>query len=469
MRNPEYNNNTPLVTMIQKHFEGCHVSFSMPGHKSGMGFDGSIFEATGKYDASEVFSSPFSEDTYDALHKAEALAAEAFGAKDTIFSCGGSSVPIVSAIFALSRENKNWLIERSCHKSIYEGMAMSGVEPHYIYPKLDEENFIIQKISPEEVKAELKDGESMIFTYPDYYGRCLDGESISRMVHEKGGFVLTDSAHGAHLPFSTYFPPDASKFADVWIQSAHKTLPALTQSAYLHASSKELGDMIRRAYTAISTTSPSYILLASLDHAREYMSTIGKDRLEKLYHLLATARMALRDMGYKVDFTGKEHGIYHDFSRLTIDVSPLGISGYSARDALELDGFFPEMADMRRVVLLTSVCDDSHTISSIVKAFSQLARNANKFPPIKDFGAPMPRPTPKYAPKEAFFGKIQLVPLKEAVGRTAAGVITVYPPGLAAYTYGEEISSEGVDYLTYISSNGGHISGLYSGKIPVLA
>ena len=278
---------TPVYNALKSYAASGALPFHMPGHKLGSGIPDRFLSEIEKLDLTEL---PDTDDLHrpeGILKEAQELAASAFGAVKSWFVVNGSTAALHAAIAAVCKPGQRLITGRDSHGSVVGGMLITGVSPFYILPGYSDEFCLSTGIVPDEVEqalAAVPDAPAVLITRPNYYGVCCDIRKIADIVHAHGRVLIVDEAHGAHLAFNERLPVSALEAgADICVQSAHKTLPAFTQGAYLHIGSDRVDpDRIGYFLDIYQTTSPSYIIMAFLDIAREIMQRHGKQMLDRL-------------------------------------------------------------------------------------------------------------------------------------------------------------------------------------------
>jgi len=325
-------------------------------------------------------------------------------------------------------------------------------------------------ITPEQLEHELQrtQATAVLLTSPNVYGFCADVEKLAEAAHRHGALLLVDGAHGAHFPFSDALPRGLGGYADLFAHSQHKTMDALTQAASLHLGECRIGEeRVRRALAMTETTSPSYLLMASLNWS-VYMA--GRlDWSAQTARIEAIVPLIEQIQGLKIPKTPQECGIaQRDKTRLVIDVSGRGLTGCEAQTALEKAGVYVEMSDMRRLVLITTPDDDPRWYDQLLGALAELPQNEVLQWETADasvWNEPVRR---KCTLREAAFADFETVPLESAAGRTAAEAIGVYPPGIALVLPGEAFSQRAVAYLLNRKRSGNALFGVHDGGVLIL-
>jgi len=470
----------PLVKSLLDYISEKNVRFHMPGHKGGKGFSPEFLKNLAGMDITEIPGSDNLHYPEGAIAEAQHLAARAFGADRSYFLVNGSTCGIHAMIMAACPPGSKLLVPRNCHKSVWNALILGDIQPVYIQPGYDASRHIITQISPRQVEEALDshpDAVGLILVHPNYYGMCSHIEEIARIVHSRGKLLLVDEAHGDHFPFHPDLPPSAGEAgADLWVQSAHKTLPAFTQTAYLHGREGRIDfSRVEETLRMLQSTSPSYILMASLDWARNVMEICGRQLLANLMNNLNETRNELEKLGIPSlrEICWDEISAL-DPTRLVLDLRNINMTGYEAEKILRKHGIQIEMSDWYHAVLICTVVDTQREMDALVKVCSSIIEDTeNKFSTISDkrnainrlisdISLSISREIPKQmlSPREAFYSKTVKVPLKESMGRISAAAIGAYPPGIPRYCPGELIEAEGIDELLHIKKLGGTLFGI---------
>lgn len=458
----------------------------MPGHKLGSGIPGEFLSDLGKLDLTEI---PGLDDLHDPsgiIDEAQKLAAEAFGAKRSFFLVNGSTVGIHAAISAVCRPGQRLITGRDSHRSVISGMLMAGAKPYYVMPGYSDTFGICTGITAREIDRALQeapDAAGVLITRPNYYGICSDIEEIAKIVHSRNKILIVDEAHGAHLVFNDRLPVCALEAgADICIQSAHKTLPALTQGAYLHVGS-DRADMERLEYflDIYQTTSPSYIIMAFLDIARAVMQHQGRQMLDRLLDSLESCRNRFGGRSVILD-SAAVPGFELDTTRLTVNVAPLGMTGYDAERILRQKyNIQVEMSDSSNVVCILTAADSPDNIGTLFSSLEQLDQCTDGIcsensglrelvsRQMRSMAANAADGCSGLEPAEIVNAETERIRLKEAAGRISKAIIAPYPPGIPIICPGETIRQDTVDFLTEVISAGGRAHGIDSdGTVAVI-
>ena len=257
-----------LYERLKNYGESDHYGFHMPGHKRQTGIPG--MEKLYQIDITEIEGFDDLHHPRGILKEAQERAARVFQAEETHFLINGSTVGILSALAGVTRRGDTVLVARNCHKSVYHAIYMKELKPVYLYPGFDQETGLNTQISPEDVRRALEADpaiRAVVIVSPTYEGIVSDVEKIGEEAHARGIPLIVDEAHGAHFGFHPYFPGNSNtKGADLVVHSLHKTLPSLTQTALLHMNGSYVNRReVRRYLDMLQTSSPSYVLMASID------------------------------------------------------------------------------------------------------------------------------------------------------------------------------------------------------------
>ncbi len=426
------------------------ISFHIPGHKGGAGLNPEWVKDAFSLDVTEFDETDDLQHPAGILRDAQERASKVFGAGASYYLTGGSSLGLQAAILAACKPGGKLLVDRTCHKAVVSALVLTGCVPVFLSPEFDEERGIYTRISPASVKTILEEEPEivgMVLTSPTYYGVCSPIGEIAEILHKKEKFLLVDEAHGAHVTFHPALPESAlSQGADGVIQSAHKTLPALGQTSLLHLGqdfriSKEKTESSLRL---LMTTSPSYLLMSSMDEAIAAMERCGQALLSILLREIAIMKKAIREQGI-LDFEDQETlGCPQDGLRLVVDFRKSSLSGFDAATLLkEAYGIYPEMADSCHVVLIVTASNTVEELQSLKEALLAIAAPGKGNSPMP----PLPMPKMQRSPREAWMSPKEKVSFRDALGRVAADTVAVCPPGGALLLPGQYIDEEILAYF----------------------
>lgn len=449
----------PLLEEVLKYKEEKNLLFSMPGNKSGRAF---LIDEEGKRFADNMGYLDITEvDPLDNLHypegvilEAEQLLAETYGVKKAFFVVNGSTAGNMASIFAAFSEGDEILVERNCHKSIYNALILRKLKVIYIEPVVDQEKGIFLPPDYEKINKALKmakNPKGIILTYPNYFGITYDVEKILQELKKKGMKVILDAAHGAHFGISEKLPKAIYNIPDYVVVSAHKTLPALTQGSYLLVNNME--DDIEFYLRAFMSTSPSYLIMSSLDYARHYLDCYGKEIYEELICKAEKWKKKINLLGKVtiLDSSDLLGGYDIDKSRYLITM-PRGYSGHKLADYFRENRIQCEMSFAAGVVLILSPCNDEDDFKKIYDliekmdlAILQEKDNSNYVEII---------PEKVLEPYDVFRKEYKNIKINESEGMVAKEFIVPYPPGIPLVCPGEKISKETIEIVNdYLLNN----------------
>lgn len=411
----------------------------------------------------DVTELPDTDQLYDggpAVRRARQLAAQAAGATDTLLLVGGATVG-VQVLAALGEGPL--IVSRNAHRSVFWAAWLQRRPLVAVAPRWDGEELLLCESIPALAEAAARHpGGDVWVTRPDYYGRVADIAALPE------GRLLVDAAHGAHFSFSPRLPDSPAGRAFAWVESAHKTLAAPTQTAWLHLSAAADAARAEELLMARQTSSPSWLLLAGLDRARALARRADWDRLLTRCDELVRSVSAATGLIFNRRAWAQARGYAdQDPTRLVVDVRPAGYTGFEAAAFLRARGVQPEMADFCRVVFICTPWNTGRDFARLRAALRALWRSRRPRPPVLKLSAPAAGPTvcPAW---EALSRPRVAVPLVQAAGRVAATMAGAYPPGWPAFLPGEVITPEAVEWLAQAAALGGTLFGLAQERIEVL-
>lgn len=473
----------PLIEELLKYINEDNAYFAMPGHKMGKGFhavpQGKILlDNLLKFDVTEVDGLDNLHNPVGALKKAQSLLSEYYGSKKAYFLVNGSTSGNLAMIFANFKEGDKIIVERNCHRSIYNGIIMRKLNPIYIKSKISsiyDAPFSIDKEHLFSLIEENKDAKGIVLTYPNYYGICCDLKSIIKKAKEHNMKVLVDSAHGAHFGVIEDIPQNPIKLgADMVVQSAHKTLHSLTQTSYLHVGEEVDIDKVNFYVSAFLSTSPSYIFLASMDYARFYLEEYGERAYTELLLLSKEYEEKINELnGFHIinDEDLSNEGIASenikliDRTRYVINV-PREYSGHKLLDYLRTMRVQGEMSDNRNVVLIFSPANTRSDFERLYEALKKCNVEALKEKYVRPLEASIPQLVK--LPYEILDEEKILVQLEEAVNKICGKAIVPYPPGIPLVMPGELITKEIIEKIKYYAENNITLLGVENLKVSIL-
>lgn len=439
---------------------GQLTPFSIPGHKHRADLVGEVVRG----DVPLFAGLDTMKQTGGTLERAEALAAEAWGADFCRFSVGGSSHANQAVMLALGQPGQSVIVSRTLHRSVLLGLVLAGLKPVWVHPVPDAVTGLPASVPAVAVRAALAanpDACAVLLGDPSYVGTLSDIEGLSAAAHEAGVPLVVDQAWAAYLGFSPLVPQHAlARGADALITSAHKTLPAWSQGALLLARTTRSGglldtDRLQRGFDASHTTSPAGAILASIDASRALLQRDGEELTGRLVRLVAHARGVLSAVpGVKV-LAGD--GI--DPAKLVVLLSGCGAHGHDVETALLHEGIALEMADRDVLVPMITVGDDEASVARLLSALTAaIERHRGEPRPMRPSPAWSARAETALDPRAAFFAVHETVLADAALGRVCAELIAPYPPGVPVLAPGEVITGDVIAALQSVRADGGRIA-----------
>jgi lysine decarboxylase len=453
--------------------------FHVPGHKGGPGADPGLRHALGDdalmvdipQDIRGVDTGP--EPT--PYQRAERLAAEAYGAARTWFLTNGATQGNHALALALAPLGTTVVVQRNAHASLVDGLVLSGGRPHFVAPAYDEEIGMAHGVTPEALAAALAEADEPTAAFivsPTYYGMVADVAACAQVAHDAGVALVVDQSWGPHFGFHPDLPDGALQHgADAVVTSTHKIVGSLTQSAMLHVSGSGRVDpeRVARVLRLLRSTSPSSLLMASLDAARRQLAVHGE---ALLHETLAGSRRlrekldsipCLRTIG--ADQVGRPGVADWDPLRVVVDVRETGRTGYEVADALRQSyDVQVELATQATFVLVLGMYQPDTDLVRVGGDIEEtVKRIAMPFPPTPTEAIQRPLSTLQYdvaiPPRDAFLGDTEVVAVDDAVGRISGESIAGYPPGIPALLPGERITAELIAYLRELRAAGARLHG----------
>lgn len=462
-----------LAEQLKSYSQKDYYPFHMPGHKRN---PFSVeYEPSVETDITEI-------EGFDNLHHAEGVILEAqqraaalFHTEETLFSVNGSTAALLSAISACVPAGGKLLMARNCHKAVYHAVYLRQLEPVYLYPEWESRYGLNGGVHPQKIKDALKehrDAGAVIITSPTYDGIVSDVAAIADICHERGIPLIVDEAHGAHFIFHSYFPDSAlQKGADVIIQSIHKTLPSMTQTALLHRNSGRVSsELLHRFMGMYQSSSPSYPLMASIDSCICQLKRCGEKQFAEytahLDHFYKTVRKCrqLSIVGREIIGTS---AIYDwDASKVIFMDTDRRINGEELyRLLLEKYHLQMEMETPGYVLAITSVGDTEDGFRRLADAILEIDRSLDGMDNRKAGQANhmwMQPPARKMKLQRAMDCPKEMVGLDAAVGRISSEFVFLYPPGIPLIVPGEEISDKWIRAIRGYLEEGLDVHGISS-------
>ncbi len=485
-----------VAHFLKKHAGLKPASFHMPGHK-GAGLykrfgHGDFLTDFLDYDITEIPGA-------DNLFQTEGIILETmekyrllYDSHRSYLMINGTSGGLIASIMTSVPAGGKLIMARTCHKSVFNGLALSGAEPVYAYPEMVPEYGISGPVTPEEIARlldENPDSSAVILPSPNYYGICSDIKSIADIVHAHGKVLIVDQAHGAHLKFFSKFGNANNKNycsaenkaalnmprcaedcgADLVVNSTHKTLASLTQSAVLNVSDDAVRSgrvdlfTLENKIQAIESTSPSYILMGSLDINADILTEHGTELISEWTDNLSAFYASARQIpGLKfMDIPGSM-----DSTKINLDMSAYGIDGGQLEELLMEQGIFAELTTGNILMCMTGIGNTAGDYERLLQALQNIAINNTQRNDVPDenlfeSGA---RLWTKQRPLHKVPTQREMLDLDDCAGRVCASSIIPYPPGIPLICPGEELEQEEIDYIKELRRRGEKVIGLTAGN-----
>lgn len=448
-----------LLQQLQALAQSDTLPMHMPGHKRGTHLAPYLDTLGAELDITEI-------EGFGNLHAPDGIlaermtrAAKLWGSKRAWWLIGGSTAGLLAAIDAATHPGDKVLIARNCHKSVYNACMLCRLRTAYIQPSPFKGHSFADAITAEQVSAALTehpDTRLVVLTSPTYEGLCADLPAISKAVHSRGAILLVDEAHGAHLGLHPDFPPSAvTQGADMAVQSLHKTLPCLTQTAMLHLCSDRISaDELGFRLSVYQTSSPSYLLMASIDSCVQLL-TEQKDtllpqwrsRIRGFYEALILKHLSLPLLGCA----------YADPSKLLISTQGTNLTGPRLAEILRSKyRIEPEMSTADTVLCMTGMGDRQSDLLRLADALTHIDRTLTPAPISDSIPVPVPRQAMQI--HEAAKAPAELIPIDCAQGRISGDFLWAYPPGIPLVVPGEIVDDTLLGCLSAAADKGVEIA-----------
>ena len=457
----------PLYTALRRHLKKGYAHLHLPAHRQGEALPPLLKRQDfWQMDLTELPGLDNLSSPGGVLARAQELAARLYGAQAAFFLVNGTTAGLQALLLAACRPGEKVAVARDSHRSVLAGLVLNGADPVFIRPEQLPEFGISAGIDPEKLArtlAEHPDSRGVVAVYPNYYGAAAGLRDLAAVAHAAGKLFLVDEAHGAHFPFHPALPLEAlAGGADAAVMSMHKTGGSLTQSSFLHlggAAGRGLSaQRVAAALALLQTSSPSYLLLASLDLARRQLAVRGRALLQRALELAAFVRAELGKVpGLRLlvedDLPGHGKGTggkpVLDLTRVTVNVRGLGLSGYrAARLLFEKYKVNCELADYYNVVAVIGIGATQEDCRRFVHGLKEIAREeAQPGKLLPAITALPPPPRKRMTPRAAWFAPARAIPLPAGAGFICAEWAAAYPPGIPVIYPGEEITPEIIEYL----------------------
>ena len=457
----------PIISFLTEHADKHTVSFHMPGHKGSaiyrkFGYT-EFLEKMMDCDITEIIGADNLFQTEGILKAAQEEYAKLYGVKRAYMLVNGTSGGVIAAIMASVPKGGKLVMARNSHKAIYNALLLADIQPVYAYPEMIEEYGISGEITAEEITRcldENPDASAVILPSPNYYGICSDIRKIAEIVHSRGKILIVDQAHGAHLKFFSDcgfsdMPQSAEEQgADIAVNSIHKTLASFTQSAALTFNSDLLDHYtLEDKLQMIQSTSPSYILMGSLD----INADIIKNHKEEVFTAWHDALAYFYAEAENISGLAVIRDAKLDFTKINLDMSAYGLSGAELEHLLMEKGIYAELTTGNILMCMTGIGNTKADMEKLLEALREIAASH----PLAE-GKKQTPPAVLEARFElcAVPAKKERIPLEMGAGRICASSIIPYPPGIPFICPGERITEEVITYIAALREAGEKVIGV---------
>lgn len=454
----------PIYDKIKQFTRKRSARFHVPGHKGFLLEQDDIFQSIYPYDLTELAGLDDLSDPHGIIADAEDLAAQLFKADETFFLVGGSTAGNLAAVLSSCKPGDVLIVERNVHKSVIHALILAQAKAVFVSPEVDPNTGIAKSLSYSAVKKALAtypEAKAVMLTRPNYYGMAQPIESIVELVHCCGKLLIVDEAHGAHLGFHPNIPTSAlSAGADIVVQSTHKMLTSLTMTGMLHIQGERVdSDKIKQRLSQIQSSSPSYILMASIDLARKQLALSGYQLIDRFIHKIHHWIHNVHKLTC-FELIGATHNNSYtqDPFKLLIRDRSGTLTGFHLQDALRKYDCWAEMADPAYCLLAFSMQTSAKDLEILTQALYNIQKEYHLHQVVEDIfsndhqwieagQAAWDISQPVDFSEQAQEKCIQSMPLIEAVGFRAAEMVIPYPPGIPLLYPGETITDQSIELI----------------------
>ncbi len=472
-------NRMPLLEALLKYKEENIYPFHTPGHKGGRGMEKMLRQALGGSTVLDVSLMSELDDihrpeTY--IARAQAMAARVYGSDACFWAVNGTTQAVHAMMLAALRPREKVLLPRNMHRSVAGGLILSDLEAVFLRPDYCGRFDIHTQVSPEAIEGVLKKDsaiKAVLLTSPNYYGVAAETKKIADICHKYNRVLLVDEAHGPHLGFSKKLPPSAMQCgADACVQSTHKILGAMSQCSMLHIKGKRiLPEFAADAMSLLTTTSPNYLLMASLDAARYQVEAKGGKMAETAISAADKLREVIaRHKGLRVLKSSDCGGLKLDKTKVTVSFKKWGISGMKAAGCLRENGIAVELADAWNVLFLVTFADTGRDFkNALLKIDASLSKlEKGKRQALAEIIPEMPETTAAMKMRDVFYAGREKIPFASSSGRICGEQVSFYPPGIPVLLPGEIITDEIIGYCRRMKETGIAVSGPADGSLKTI-
>jgi arginine decarboxylase len=485
----------PLYEAVMKYINQSPVRLHVPGHKGGEAFQErqsnqaslygySDFERILSLDVTELSGLDDLHEPTEAIREAQRLAADCFGAEETHFLIGGSTVGNIALILSACNPGDLILVQRNVHKSVIHALMLAEARAVFLPPRFDSVTGLPSSPDPAIIEQALHtypQATAVFLTNPSYYGLGTDLSPIAALCHSLNKLLLVDEAHGAHYGFHQELPASAMQSgADAAVQSTHKMLTAMTMGAMLHVQGERIQRVkLKKILTMLQSSSPSYPILVSLDLARLWIQEHGSGSIHNAMLSLQQWRSDMASLErFELTVDHSSHSFYEtkDPFKAAVRDRSGQLSGFQLKSALEELGCYPELADSEHVLLAFSLATSPEDLERLIYAFEQVkmrypvdekkelqapVTNTNIAAYAQEISVPVPfsmRHIHTLVSEDSSYSIP--IPLSRAAGHSSAEMVIPYPPGIPLLYPGEVITVEMAAYLQRLADSGASFQGV---------
>ena len=468
---------TPVFTAMKAYRERNVIPFDVPGHKHGKGlkeyreyFGNAMLEL----DVNSMKPLDFLGNPVSVIKESEELMADAFGADNAYLIVGGTSFAVQAMIMATVTSGEKIILPRNSHKSAINGLILCGAEPVYMNPIIDDEMGVCHNVTMEsliEAHEAHPEAKTVLLVNPTYYGATCNLKELVEYCHKNDLTVIVDEAHGTHFHFHDDFPMSAMQAgADMSAISLHKTGGSLTQSSALLLKANRVNpSYVRKIINLMQTTSPSYLLMGSLDVARKMLATEGNEVLANVIEIADYARAEINKIPGCYCIGRESSGLpgIHKFdtTKLSVTTRDMGLNGMELYDLLRDEyNIQMETGDMYNSLAILSVGDTYESADALIAALKDISsRFENGRIDYQKIDLHFPKVV--MTPRDAFYAEKEMVRFEDSVGRISGEAIMAYPPGIPVVSYGERINESVVAQVELFKTSHSILTGMEDAEV----
>ena len=462
--------NAPVLEAMREHLRNRIVPFDVPGHKGGRG-NRELTDFLGlsclRADVNSMKPLDNLCHPVSVIKDAQAIAAQAFGAKNAFFIVNGTTGSVQAMIMTAVNSGEKIIMPRNVHRSAINALVVNGAVPVYVDPGTNKKLGIPLGMSVSAVEKAIKenpDAKAVLINNPTYYGVCSDLKGIVELAHKHNMLALVDEAHGTHFYFGENMPISGmAAGADMAAVSMHKTGGSLTQSSILLCGENVNADYVRQVINLTQTTSGSYLLISSLDIARKNLALNGREIFARTVQYAEYARNEINKVGGFYAFGSElcDGDSFFDFdkTKLSVHTRDVGLAGIEVYDILRDDyGIQIEFGDIGNILAIISAGDRALEIERLISSMYEIKRLYSR-DKAGMFDHEYIDPEVIMPPQKAFYGNKKAVPINESSGMVCGEFVMCYPPGIPILAPGEKITNEIISYINYAKEKGCFMTG----------